>query len=234
MQLTQSPSQSKNATPSIGLFLLYIFATAALIIFIGYPKFTDWRSASKNIVVDAQTLQTVQSNATAVKSQIGSVQPTDVSKINTALPATPDLADLYAQIESLANAANVHIVSIQGIIDADAAAAASSSGAVTTDSTTAAQTTDSSGNPIPVGPIKIPTIPSSLGTVSLNVDVSGNYPAIEQFLNALYTSLRITTVQQTVMTTGKTGATTGGVGATSANAPTTVDLKAQMQTYYTK
>jgi hypothetical protein len=131
----------------------------------------------------------------------------------------------------------VHLITIQGIVDASSSGTGSISMLGTggaTSTVTAAPATDSSGNPLPVGPIKVPMVPSNLGTVSLTVDVSGNYNAVQGFLRELYSSLRIITVQQTVMSTGKSGAQTGGSGATSANAPTTVDLKSQMQTYYTK
>lgn len=236
MQLTQPQPNSKQK-PSIGLFLLYIFVAAALIIFIGYPKYSDYRTVSTHLTADTQALAQTQASAAEVQKEIGSLQAADVSKISAAIPSSPNLPDLYAQVESLANAATVHLVSIQGIIDSEGDD--SSNGAIGTSlsspTTAAVQTqTDSSGNPIPAGPIKVPTVPSSLGTISLNVDVSGSYSAVQQFLSSLYTSLRIVTVQQTVMSTGKSGAQTGGVGATSANAPTSIDLKVQMQTYYSK
>lgn len=239
MQLTQSSTQStKPAKPSIGLFLLYIFAAIALVIFIGYPKFTDWKTANTRLTTDKQTLAQVQTSAAEVKTEISSIQPTDATKISAAIPATPNLPDLYAQVESLANAATVHLVSIQGIVDA--AATSSTAGSLdagtdmSTGTTATTVSTDASGNPLPAGPIKVTTLPSVLGTVSLSVDVSGQYSAVQQFLNSLYTSLRIITVQQTIMSTGKSGASTGGAGATSANAPASIDLKAQLQTYYSK
>lgn len=223
MQLTQ-PQQQK---PSIGLFLLYIFAAIALIIFITYPKFSDWRTISSHITSDQKSLDKVTAEATQVKSEIANAQQADLTKVVSAVPLTPSLTELYAQVESLANASTVHLVSVQGIIDSEVKAAGAPAAELV-------QGASSSSTPTPVAKktIKAFTVPTSLGSVSLVVDVNGSYSAVQTFLNSLYTSLRIINVQQVVMSVGKSN---GGVSAVSTQNPSsTVDLKTQLQTYYSK
>ncbi len=236
MQLTSSPTSPANQKPkpNIGLFLFYVFASAALVIFIAYPKYSDWHTSTTRIASDKQSLAQAQTQAAQVKTEIASLDSADLAKVSSAVPATANLPDLYAQIESLANAATAHIVSMQGIIDSSSPVNAAINGSTNALATTDTGSAMSSNAIAPSGAIKTPTVPSSLGTISLNIDIVGPYSATQQFLSSLYTSLHIITVQQVIMSSKQS---TGGAITTGTTTPTpdqSVDLQAQLQTYYSK
>jgi hypothetical protein len=231
--LPTQPAANKKSNASIGLFLLCLFIAIALIIFLGYPKYSDWSMKKQEITSGQQSLAKVQQEATAATSEIAQVDSPDLANALLAVPGHSDMqvpghsdiANLYADIESMSQAANVKLTSLQAI---DNSQDASTSIAATTAGNTEV---DASGAPVVQSSLPVPAIPSGLGTITVTLQATGDYAAVEQMISSVYRSLRIIDVQKITLSTDQGN---GGTQTNTASSDPTLDLQLQLLTYYSK
>lgn len=217
---TQNLSVHKKSSSSIGLFMLCFFVAVALIIFLTYPKYSDWKTKKQQIASSQEALNQVQSEASTATSEISKVNNPNLAKAVIAVPNQTDIANLYASIESLSAAANVKLTSLQAIANTQESTAQTPSAPV-----------DATGAPVVQPSIPVPNIPSSLGTVNVTLEATGDYTAVEQMISSIYHSLRIIDVQKITLTTDQGN---GGTKVTVASPDPSIDLQLQLLTYYSK
>lgn len=232
--LPTQPIVNKKSNASIVLFLLCLFVAVALVIFLGYPKYSDWKTNKEQITENQQSLSKVQSEVATASSQIAKVDSPDLEKALLAIPGHSsdmavvgysDIANLYADIESMSKAANVKLTSLQAIDNSQNSTTQSAAPAASNSQV------DASGAPIVQSTLQVPTVPSGLGTITVTLQATGDFNAVEQMATSMYRSLRIIDVQKITLTTDQGN---GGTQAdTSSNDPT-LDLQLQLLTYYSK
>jgi Tfp pilus assembly protein PilO len=222
---TQALPKNKKSNSSIGLFLLCFFIAVVLFIFLTFPKFSDWKTGKQAVVTNQQTLAKTQNEADTVTSEMSQVNSPDLNKAALAVPGQSDIANLYASIEEMSNAANVKLTSLQAIENV------AGSTTLATPNASAADAVDANGNPVVPPSLTVPPVPAGLQTVNVTVDATGNYSAIEQMISSIYHSLRIINVQKITISTYQ------GNGGTQTNISSTdpeLNLQLQLLTYYSK
>lgn len=225
--------QSQPKKRNITIFLLCLFVSVALAIFLTYPKYSDYTQAKQTLAAEQASLSSVQDDQKKIDAILPTLNGSDFSKVQIAIPSTAVPTDIYADMENLTKAANVKLTSVQAVIDDTSAAAPD-----------AAAATSADGIPVAPPTVTVPPVPSSLGTISISVDVGGTYSQIQNFMKSVYSSLRIITIQELSITTG-TGPNTAngsaagspvvsGSAAAASAADPQLDAKISMQAYYAK
>jgi hypothetical protein len=223
--LPTQPAANKKTNTSIGLFLLCLFVAVALVIFLGYPKYSDWKMKKQEIITGQQSLAQVQEEAVAATSEIAQVDSPDLNQALLAVPGQADIANLYADIENMSQAANVKLTSLQAIDNSQNSTTQSAAPA------TDGMEVDASGAPVVQSSLPVPTVPSGLQTVNITLQATGDYNGVEQMISSIYRSLRIIDVQKITLSTDQGN---GGTQTNTASSDPTLDLQLQLLTYYSK
>ncbi len=190
MQLTQP---IKKQSKGIGTFIITTLLAVAALIFFVWPKYKTFIEAKSLKDNNANSLQTVQSQQSAVNNLIKQIQAnsSDLAKVDMAIPNQPNLPDIYALIELQAKQAGLTITSMQGRDEADTNKQNGSNASTSADLSQFTDQSSGSGTGI-----QTPQPPSpTLGVLDVGVQVNGELNNFSQFLTALQDNLRLFDVQ---------------------------------------
>lgn len=164
----------------LGIFILTIIVAIALLIFLVWPKFADWRAKNALAKSTRNSLVTLNAQRDEVKESIRKMNSpeTDLARLNAALPTTPDVSSLYAHLEILAKSSNLLITAVQATDENDIESPGFGNVAVP-------------GTAIQERPVGS----EDLGIINVNLEVQGSLQNFNQFLGAINRSLRIIDVQ---------------------------------------
>ncbi len=189
-----------NVKKNQGLAVLVIALVLGivLIIFFALPKWSDLNQENEAYAKAQTDLQQVATDKSSVLNSIQDLNNYNVDNLKLAIPDQADIPHLYAHLEALAGSAALHVTSIQGNDDTKRA---SGTGSQSGTSLTAAP--DGTGNTN--GPILIKPLPADIGLASIRIEVVGQYDAINQFLGAIKSSLRLMDVDEVALSANENG-----------------------------
>lgn len=170
--------ETTKQTLSIITITLLLAASIFTFMKVVWPKFQTYQDIQKEIREKDDLIGEIQKYSDLANSLYSTYSGfgNEISKIQKALPTSPNLADVLATLDILAKNAQLELASISFRELESANAATSTSGATSARTSVAANTNK-------VTPYKI---------IEINIDINNaSYPAIQTFLGEVESELRL-------------------------------------------
>ena len=190
MQAFQKTTAPKvgGSSPGYLWFALEIIAAAAVAFFFTWPQYQAVQAGNTQLAADQATLQKLQVQAAAYRTNDAKLQALDTSPVSQALPKTDSTIDLYAYLDTVVQSDNMVL---SGIQVTDESATATSTDGSAAGAAPAAMDGSGIATTTPIGS----QIPADVGVVKIHLEVSGTEAEFAQLLSSVQSSLRLMDVQ---------------------------------------
>ncbi len=176
---------SQRTQYGVGKFIVAILVGVLIFIFLAGPKFSQYRQKAKELKANTELETRLKAEDQEISRRLNTLETKEdqIDLLNSAIPSKASVPDLYAYLETLVKTSNLTLSTIQAV---DASALAEES---------ADKGNEQAVDEVMVSDGTILSPSTTLGVISVSLEVKGDINGYKQFLAAIENSLRIMDVQ---------------------------------------